>query len=490
MKPYITNRELLCIRAMGTLFLLISCVFWANAQIALTLNSYRTQLPQNGVGDWSNAGTWEVFDGVSWVAAVTPPNRNHDVFILKGNEVRLTQNQEVGNLYLYGAVDAGKKLNLQAFDLDVYGALHSFDLDGGGNYVLYGSAWLGDDWIYPELGRIVFKGSSRTVVSRDSWSGQNLASRFSVVFSPDPGEEFIVDAVFKASSFLIQSGTVRQTVNTDGDPATSTFSFTTTALFGNEDYGELRIASGATLISEATKEFNQLIRRSESKPASSFFLEEGANLIFLGQEPEIDAVTVVLDGNVYYASEGVSQEFLQASMASAQQDFVYQNLYLEGAASKNLPAELSVQGDFIFLSGGAADGSATNLQLMGPGNQELDVPGLTLSGLLIDKVAGLVTINDNLAVTENYTQVDGDVDFRQHHLTLDFDAMGSYTYSGGNWYNLGELRYEHLPLTLNVANALFPFLTNPWMLRGIYCWKETYPPLGNRWFYAILKHLA
>ncbi|MDN3689740.1 hypothetical protein [Cyclobacterium jeungdonense] len=457
MKPYITNGGQLYLRAMGTICLLLFCVFLTYAQITLTTNSYRTQLPQDGVGDWSDAGIWEFFDGVAWVAAATPPNRNHDVFILKGNEVRLSQNQEVGNIYLFGAVDAGKKLNLQTFDLDVYGALHSFDLDVGGEYVLYGSAWLGDDWIYPETGRIVFKGTSRTVVDRNSWSGQNLASRFSVVFNPDPGEVLVVNAGFKASSFLIQSGTVRQTVNTDGAPATSTFSFTTTELFGTEDFGELRIASGATLISEASKEFNQLIRRSENRPASSFILEEGAKLVLFGQEPEIDAVNVVLDGDVFYASEKSFQEFLQASMAVSQQDFVYQNLYMEGAATKNLPDQLSVQGDLIFVSGGVADGSATNLQLTGSNDQELDVSGLVLSGLLIDKEGGLVTINDDLTVTENYSQVGGDVDFQQHQLTLDFDASGTYTYSGGNWYNLGELRYENLPLALDAGNARFPF---------------------------------
>lgn len=457
MKPYITNRGQLCIRAMGTICLMFTCVFLANAQIALTINSYRTQLPQDGVGDWGNAGIWERYDGVTWVAATTPPNRNHDVFIRRRNEVRLTQNQEVGNLYLFGAVDAGKKLNLQAFDLDIYGALHSFDLDLGGEYVLYGSAWLGDDWIYPETGRIVFKGTSRTVVDRDSWSGQNLASRFSVVFNPDPGEVLIVNAVFKASSFLIQSGTVRQTVNTNGTPATSTFSFTTTELFGTDDFGELRIASGATLISEATKEFDQLIRRSETKPASTFNLEEGANLILLGQEPVIDAVNVVLDGNVFYGSDETSQEFLQASMATAQQDFVYQNLYLQGVASKNLPDQLSVQGDFILISGGVADGSTTNLQLTGSNDQELDVSGLVLSGLLIDKEGGVVTINDDLTVSDTYSQVGGDVDFQQHRLTLDFGLSGTYSYSGGNWYNLRELLYENLPLTLDAGNALFPF---------------------------------
>ncbi len=454
MKPYICIGKFWYRRAICTICLLAGVFFIASGQIGLTTNSYRTLLP---LGDWANPAIWQVFDGTAWIAAATPPDRNHDVFILQGHEVRLTQNQEIGNVYLFGDANAGKKLNLQDYDLDVYGSLHSFTVDGNGDYLLHGSTWLGDDWIYPETGRIVFKGSSRTVVDRASWSGQNLGSRFSVVFNPYPGEILVVNAVFKASDFLIQSGTVRQTVNTNGDPATSTFSFTATAVFGTEDFGELRIASGATLISEASKEFDQILRRTVSKPASLFVLEEGANLVLLGQEPVLDAVNLILDGNVYYSSDDVSQQFLQASLPASQENFVYTHLYLQGAATKLLPPQVSVKGDFTVLSGGAVVASGTDLDLIGPADQELEAPSLVLSGLLVDKEAGTVWINNDLTLRDRFEQVSGNLDFQQNDLLLDFGPTGTYTYSGGNWFNLGEFTYENLPLTLTASNARFPY---------------------------------
>lgn len=454
MKPYIFFRDFCHLRVFCTFCLWVGFFFTGAGQIALTTDSYRTLLP---LGNWADAGAWEVFDGTNWMAAAAPPGQDHDVFVLQGHEIQLTQNQEVRNLYLFGAANAGKKLNLQAYDLDVYGSLHSFDVDGNGDYVLFGIAWLGDDWIYPETGRIVFKGGSRTVVDRTSWSGQNLGSRFSVVFNPDPGEVLSVNAVFKASSFLIQTGTVRQTVNTNGLPATSTFSFTATAVFGTEDFGELRIASGATLVSEGSKDFAQILRRTESKPASSFVLEEGANLVLLGQEPVIDAVNVVLDGNVSYASEDVSQQFLQSSLPASQEDFVYNHLYLQGAATKLLPAQVAVRGDFVVLSGGPVVASGSRLELIGPADQELDLPSLVVSGLLVDKLAGTVLVKNDLTIRDRLDQVSGDLDFQQNDLILDFGPTGTYSYSGGNWLNLGELTYENLPVSLTATNARFPF---------------------------------
>ncbi|NHE57054.1 T9SS type A sorting domain-containing protein [Cyclobacterium plantarum] len=446
---------LLLARMVAVFGLLLVSVLSAEAQIPLSTMSYKSNLPEDGVGDWDDPDSWLVYDGTGWVAAAISPNREHDVFIIKKNEIRLNGNEEVNNLYLFGAADAGKKLNLQNFDLDIYGSLHSFEMDEN-DFILFGSAWLGDDWIYPEQGRIVFKGDSRIVVDRNSWSGQNLASRYSVVFDPNPGQELVVNAVFKASSFLIKSGTVRQTVNTEGTPASSTFSFTTDDVFGTGDFGEFRIASGATLISETTREFDQLIRRSDTKPASSFILEEGANLLLLGEEPLIDAVNVVLDGNVYYKGDGASQEFLQSSMADSQSDFLYQNLYFEGLATKNLPEELSVQGDMEYLFGGQVNGLGTELQLTGSMDQELNIPGLELSGLLVDKASGTVNVRHRLTIFDTFSQVAGTVNFHDQDLTLDFGATGNYSYSGGNWLNLGQLHYGNLPSILDATNATFP----------------------------------
>ncbi|SHM40371.1 hypothetical protein SAMN04488057_101339 [Cyclobacterium lianum] len=450
-----TVHGLLIVRIAVLFGLLFVIGFTAYAQIPLSTFSYRSALPEGGQGDWDDPASWQVYDGTAWTAASLPPNRDNDVFIIKGNEIRLTGNEEVNNLYLFGAADAGKKLNLQTFDLDVYGGLHSFHVVGA-DYNLFDSAWLGDDWIYPEEGRIVFRGNSRIVVDRNSWSGQNLASRYTVVFYPNPDQELVVNAVFKASNFLIQSGTVRQTVNYNGSPASSTFSFTTDDVFGTEDFGEFRIAPGATLISETTREFNQILRRSDTKPASSFILEEGANLVLQGEEPIIDAVNVVLDGNVFYAADGATQGFLKASMAESQSDFLYQNLYFQGLATKVLPDELSVQGDMVYVSGGQVTGFDTELQLTGNVDQELNIPGLELSGLLLDKLSGTVNLRHRLTIFETFNQVAGTINFHDQDLTLEFGSTGIYSYSGGKWLNLGKLYYENLPLILDDSNATFP----------------------------------
>src|SRR5690606_4518761 len=237
---------------------------------------------------------------------ISPPGRNNDVFIEKDNEVRLTKNEEVANLYLFADTTAGKKLNLQVYDLNAYGALRCFTKTGE-SYFIYSSTSLTEDWIYPESGNIVFKGISRTIIDRGSWSGNNGQSRFGVIFNPEPDDTLIVNAVFKASSFVVQSGTVYQTVNFDGTPATSSFSFNFQDEVSLSDYGDFVIEPGATLISEATDSYGELIFRTTNRPASNFHLKEGGTLILLGQEPIVEAVNIQLEGNVYYSGNTGTQ---------------------------------------------------------------------------------------------------------------------------------------------------------------------------------------
>src|SRR5690606_29134210 len=216
------RRQHLIFGCIGAVFVFFSPLY--AQEFVPAKDSYRTALAVVGIGDWDDPTTWEVWDGTLWTSASVPPDRNNDVFIEKDNEVRLRQTQEVGNLYLFAGTDAGKKLNLQVYDLDVYGALRCFTKTGE-TYTIFSSTSLTEDWIYPETGNIVLKGATRTVVDRSSWSGGNGQSRFGVVFNPDPGETLTVNAVFKASSFVVKTGTIYQTVNFDGTPATSSFSF-------------------------------------------------------------------------------------------------------------------------------------------------------------------------------------------------------------------------------------------------------------------------
>src|SRR5690606_15799381 len=311
---------------------------------------------------------WEVWDGTLWTSASVPPDRNNDVFIEKDNEVRLRQTQEVGNLYLFAGTDAGKKLNLQVYDLDVYGALGCFTKTGE-TYTIFRSTSLTEEWIYPETGNIVLKGATRTVVGRFSWSGGNGQRRLGVVFNPDPGETLTVNAVFKASSFVVKTGTIYQTVNFDGTPATSSFSFNFQDKISTADYGDFIIEAGATLISEATDSYGELIFRTTNRPASNFHLKEGGNLILLGEEPIIEAVNIQLEGNVYYSGNTGTQQFISGSMAGVTDPVTYHHLFFEGAAEKQPPDFLELTGDFTFLSGGAVNTSDTAIDFTGSADQ-------------------------------------------------------------------------------------------------------------------------
>lgn len=426
------------------------------AQISLSPQSYKTNLAEDQWGDWNDVTSWLVWNGSDWELPLNPPDQNSDVFILKGNEIRLTGNEEVHHLYLYSASDAGRKLNLQSHELHIYGALKCFDVVNG-DYILRGTTSLQTDWIYPETGNLVFKGSSRTVVDRNSWSGNNINSRFKVIFDPDPGEELIVNSVFKSNGFHIKNGTVRQTVNYDGTAASSTFSFNTNSAFGTEDYGTMIIASGATLVSETSMNSGPIITRSNTNPASSFILEEGASLVLSGDQPTIDAMEVKLQGAVYYASESSGQYFVTHTMPNSQRINKYHHVYFQGDSEKTLPDTLIVTGNIQKISGGAIEASSSTLITVGNADQLMDIPGLTLENLVVDKSSGTLHVLEDLEVKQHLFQVAGDIDFAGKSLTINSSGVGIYSYISGMWSALGNFSYQNLPLTLDHSNASFPF---------------------------------
>lgn len=428
----------------------------AYSQILLEPGMYRSNVGgAGGIGDWDSPASWEIWDGVGWVAALEPPARDNDVFILQNHELRLTQNQEVGNLYLYSAASPGRKLNLQTFDLDVYGALRGLDVVGG-VMELYSATSPIADWIYPEMGSIVFKGTSRTIVDRSSWSAQSTNSRYTVRFDPEPDATLVVNSPFKANAFIIESGTVLQTVNTNGTPATSTFSFNIHGSFGDEEYGTFIVRAGARLISEGTAEYGQIVRRTENRPASEFILEAGAYLEFLGERPIIDAALVQLDGHVRYSSMAGQQYLADKSMAASQEITAYHHLSFSGNASKQLSDELSISGD-VYVSDGAVAGENSTLLLTGNEDQAINWPEMTVLDLEINKPDGILSLRNNLEVIRDFSMTRGNVDFHNNSLTINSSFWGNYHYDDGNWLNLGSFTYANLPSELNQHNGTFAY---------------------------------
>ncbi|WP_209331005.1 T9SS type A sorting domain-containing protein [Lunatimonas salinarum] len=410
------------------------------------------------VGDWGDPLTWEVFQEGTWSPALVPPSRVNDVFILRGQEVRLSESAEVNSLHLFGQGESpGRKLNLQQFDLNIYGALRSIGEDLDGNWVIHPNAHPSTDWIYPEQGSLVFRGESRVVVDRSSWSGLTNYSRFMVRFNPEPGAVLTVNAAFKANAFIIESGTVYQTVNTEGTAATSTFSFNIHDSFGVGAYGSLIVRSGARLISEASAPDGQILRRTGARPAAEFIVEEDAELVLLGLRPQLEAASVQLDGRVTYLNEGVqNQQFLAKTFAESQQITTYHTLTFAGVGPKILPSELILHGDFLVEGGSVLDGG-TALTLLGVEDQLIDWDGFRLTDLSVSKSGGLVRMAHDAEVMRDLSMEAGYVDFEGNRLLLNTLAVGTYRYQQGYWRNLSGLDLHHLANTLDDLNAVFPF---------------------------------
>lgn len=438
--------------------LLSLLVLWivqpAFAQIPLELGDYRTIAS----GDYDNPSVWQRWNGAAWVGASTKPTQSNNIFIDQGHEIRLTANEAANHVYLFSAATPGRKLNLQTFELQVYGALRGLTKVAG-EFFINSVSNASTDWIYPETGKIVFKGLSRIVVDRASWSGQTNNSRYTVVFDPiDESQTLTVNSVFKANKFIIEKGTVFQTVNTAGLPACSSFSFNVQAIFnGTGPYGDLIVETGATLISQCYDPLDPIIFRTGTIPANLFHLKPGANFILLGNDPTMDVVQSRFEGNVYYRSNSGTQRLVRKVLASAVKPNQYHNLLFENNATKQLPDSVFVAGDIALLNGGNITESPTYLLLNGEGMQQIINWNLNVAQVEVNKPSGSVLAFEDISIKRNLIMKDGQVDFNGFDLYVNTSGTGGLFYEGGQWLNLHRFHYLNIPTTLTETNGTFPF---------------------------------
>lgn len=426
----------------------------AYGQIIHEVNDYRSIAS----GDYNNPAVWQIWDGAAWIASSVKPERNNNIFIDQGHEMRLTGNEEAKNVYLYSAATPGRKLNLQTFELQVYGALRALTKVAGEFYI-NSVANASTDWIYPETGKIVFKGLSRIVVDRASWSGQTNNSRYTVVFDPEDNTQTLtVNSVFKANQFVIQKGTVLQTVNTSGLAACSSFSYNVQAIFnGTGPYGELIIEPGATLISQCYSPLDPIVFRTGTIPAALFHLKPGANLVLTANDPTMDAAEFRFEGNVYYRSNSGNQRLVRTTFATSGNPKTYNNILFENPSNKLLPDSLFLNGDFARLTGGNIIENPSYLRFQGSGIQQVVGFDVDINQLEVNKPSGSLLFYADVKSKTNFTMKNGQVDFSGFDLYVNTSGGGSLSYQGGKWLNLNHLYYNNIPSTLTAENATFPF---------------------------------
>ena len=429
----------------------VACLFLAGSY-GQELNAYKTIIS----GDFPDISIWNVWDGIGWNPAIVKPDQTNDIYIDQTHTLRLTGDEAVKSVFINAETGALQKLNLNGNNLDVYGTLQAFDGAAPG---IPGNAWNSQNWIGNSVtSTLTFKGSSRTIIEKISWSAQTTQSRFSVIFEPNPTEQFVLEAPFKALSFTVRSGQVLQKLDTSILPNVCfTLSFNTENIFGNGiPFGEMVIESGATFISECN---TNILNRSTSGTISAlnFDLQNGGTLILEGPNPRIEAANFQLNGRIIHRAGSSLKSFLSSSYADAATPSAIRDLELQGTQNLSLPNQLTLLGNMERSGTGNIITNATTLTLAGGNDQQILGFPLVIRDLVLNKTGGVFFPNANLTIQRNLTLLQGSMDLEGNDLRINTGLSGSLSYTGGSWKNIGQFTYFGIPTNLTGTNSTFPF---------------------------------
>ncbi|MEY3564578.1 MAG: hypothetical protein RJA23_748 [Bacteroidota bacterium] len=439
-------------RTIYSIFLaIVSLLLFLNPCFGQEIGAYKTRTS----GDFNQSSTWEVWDGTAWLPGTQKPGKEQDIYIDQSHDIRLLGNEAAKSVFIHAG--SGQKLNLNGNNLDVYGSLAAFTNAAPGRpNPGAGSSqnWIGNS----SSSSLTFKGTSRVIVEKNSWSGETTRSRFAVIFDPGPGQVLTLMAPMKALSFRVRSGTLDQKRDrTSSSASCFTLSFNTeNSVFGAGPFGDFTVESGATFRSECNA---NLINRSASGLSSAllFELQREGRLVLQGTRPTIEANQFRLDGTVIFEGTQGPISFLSSTYPNSSRPSELRHLELLGAHPLQLPVALSLKGDLLQQGSGTFKGKDTHLTLSGEEDQLLIGSNLDLNSLTVDKSGGTMHFQQDLVIERQFTLTKGALDFHGNALQLNKSGLGGYRYSKGSWRNLALLSYDGLPLLLDEHNATFPF---------------------------------
>jgi hypothetical protein len=433
-------------------------LFLAVAEVCLILgsswaqeiNSYKTI----ATGDFPNIGIWQIWNGATWNPASVKPGPANDIYIDQTHTLRLTGNEAVKSVFINAQTGAAQKLNLNGFELEVFGSLNAFSGPAPGSP---SGAWNSQNWIGNDINsRLIFKGSSRTIIPSGAWSGFSTQSRYSVIFDPGDGVELRVEEPIKALSFTIKSGSVIQKLDTSVLPwDCPTFSFNNEASpYGTGPFGDFVIEPGASLISDCNSD---ILFRSSSVSALNFIIDNGGVLILEGTAPRIEAANFQLNGKIIFRGGTTPKSYLSSSFADAANPQAVRDVELQGSQNLTLPNQLFLFGSLQKSGTGNFVATSSSLTLLGANDQEIIGFPLVVRDLTLNKSGGIFYPNADLTIQRNLTLSQGRMDLEGNDLLINTGLTGGLSFSGGSWRNIGLFTYRGIPPTLTASNATFPF---------------------------------
>ncbi|MBN3584113.1 T9SS type A sorting domain-containing protein [Algoriphagus aestuarii] len=400
-------------------------------------------------GDFSNPSTWNIFNGFTWQAATSKPNSANDIYVDKNHLLTLNANEEAKSVFI-NSQDAVPKLNLNNFNLNIFGTIQGFSgnapglPDGAHNSL----NWIGNSF----ASSITFKGNSRTIILDGAWSGNSQNSNFTVIFDPGPGVELSVEEPFKALRFILRSGTLIQ--NLTNTNSCSSFSFNVNNSYGLGSFGIFTIENGATLLSKCN---DGIIFRSGTRSASTFDLQDGGELILEGQSPEIEAASFQFDGKVIFRNNSNPQSFLGSTYSGSGIPDTFHDLEIQGSQNLTMPPYLSVTGDLIQSGSGKFLMNSSEIEFAGSENQQVEGFSMTVGNLTLNKASSSVSFEQDLTVMNNLEMVSGQMNLQENNLAINSSLTGGLIYSGGSWSHVGQFTYFGVPSTFDATNGSFPF---------------------------------
>ncbi len=281
-----------------------------------------------GSGAWSDPATWTGCDGGS-------PQAADNAYLQAGHTIQLTADAAVADLHVNVGVDAasygtGARLVLGSHVLDLYGKLRSYT-GAVGAVPGQSSLKIAPDAITitaGSSGRIRAVGPSHTLTAGGEW-GTDLApgspSTFALEIAADPAAVIRMDAVIRASAFVITSGTLdtNQTLLVDQ---------------GTADTGDVTIGPEGTLISAAMISV-PLAGRPASGRGGTFTVN--GRLVLTKSGPRINMLTTALNNIVEY-NGAIGQSLLTKVAGSGV--YQYNHLVLSGGGAKMLVDNTTVTG--------------------------------------------------------------------------------------------------------------------------------------------------
>jgi hypothetical protein len=392
----------------------------ADLLFAQEINSFKTI----NSGNYADPAIWRVFDGASWVVTLVKPSLSNDIYIDRTQLVTLTGNEQAKSVFINAETGANQKLNLSGFALEIYGSLNAF---AGAAPGTASGTWNSQNWIGNSIGsRLIFKGTSRTIIRKNHWSGFTTNSRYSVIIDPGIGQELTIEEPFKAVQFSISSGTLIQKLDSSVIPAVcASISFNTeTTFYGAGPFGTLTIENGAKFISQCNAGI--LFRSaSGSISASTLDLQSGGELILEGSNPRMEAAIYALNGTMIFRGGTIPKTFLTSSFSDAATPNRVTNLELQGNQNLSLPGTFFVQGNLIQSGLGSIFTTTTDLHFVGGLNQNISGFALTSRNLTVNKSGGKVNLNQNLAVTQTLFMASGILNFNDYNLSINSSSINA-----------------------------------------------------------------